>query len=121
MEITDRLHYIMKINNLSASEFADKIEVQRSSMSHIFSGRNKPSLEFIQKVLAAFPKVSADWLLAGTTSSESILPETAKPNIETTVEEKSSTTPTPTQNGNKQVKKVVIFYTDNTFEEIIKS
>ena len=53
----------MKLNNLSASAFADKIEVQRSSISHILSGRNKPSLEFIQKVLTAFPKVSSDWLL----------------------------------------------------------
>ncbi|MGE0560484.1 MAG: helix-turn-helix domain-containing protein [Flavobacteriales bacterium] len=119
MELTERLQYIMKLNNLSASEFADKIEVQRSSISHIFSGRNKPSLEFIQKVLTAFPKVSSEWLISGSTSSESVLPE--KQEIKTEAIEKIAATPTPTNNNSKQVKKVVIFYTDNTFEEIIKS
>lgn len=117
MELTERLQYIMKLNNLSASEFADKIEVQRSSISHIFSGRNKPSLEFIQKVLVAFPKVSPEWLISGSTSNESALPEKQEVKIE--VVEKITPTPTPTNINGKQVKKVVIFYTDNTFEEIL--
>jgi transcriptional regulator with XRE-family HTH domain len=108
----------MKLNNLSASAFADEIGVQRSGISHILSGRNKPSLELIQKVLAKYPKISADWLITGNTkidSSDLI----SSPTI-TVQDEKTSTTPTPsTRNTNKQIKKVVIFYTDNTFEEII--
>ena len=68
MELADRFRYIMKLNQMSASAFADEIGVQRSSISHILSGRNKPSLEFIQKVLKRFPKVDANWLINGTTS-----------------------------------------------------
>jgi len=51
---------------LSASQFADKIGVQRSSVSHVLSGRNKPSLEFVQKILLAYPEISSDWILFGT-------------------------------------------------------
>jgi len=113
MELIDRFKYLMKLNNLTASAFADEIGVQRSSVSHILSGRNKPSLEFIQKVLTRFPKVSGDWLIAGVTSSEKmIIPESK--------EEKKTKSPSPTHARERQVKKIVVFYTDNTFEEIIK-
>jgi transcriptional regulator with XRE-family HTH domain len=123
MEIIDRLQYLMKLHNLSASAFADKINVQRSSISHILSGRNKPSLELMQKVLAAFPKVNADWLILGNTSAEQVSIEVKKENpvVNTPQPEKTFSTPTPTTHSGKQVKKVVIFYTDNTFEEIIKT
>ena len=67
MELIDRFRYIMKINQLSASAFADEIGVQRSSVSHVLSGRNKPSLEFIQKVLKRYPKVDGNWLISGST------------------------------------------------------
>lgn len=121
MEINDRLQHLMKLYNLSASAFADKINVQRSSISHILSGRNKPSLELMQKVLVAFPKVNADWLILGNTSSEAVSIEVKKEVLPETINqpEKISIAPTPTNFLGKQVKKVVIFYTDNTFEEII--
>lgn len=121
MEITDRLQYLMKLHNLSASAFADKINVQRSSISHILSGRNKPSLELMQKVLAAFPKVNADWLILGNTSGEAVSIEVKKEVLPETMNqpEKISIAPTPTNFSGKQVKKVVIFYTNNTFEEIL--
>lgn len=51
--------------DLSPSQFADEIGVQRSGVSHILSGRNKPSLDFILKILTRFPEVDADWLLFG--------------------------------------------------------
>lgn len=122
MEIIDRLQYLMKLHNLSASAFADKIHVQRSSISHIISGRNKPSLELMQKVLAAFPKVNADWLILGNTSAEPVSIEVKKESTTETIlpQEKTDPAPTPTNILGKQVKKVVIFYTDNTFEEISK-
>jgi transcriptional regulator with XRE-family HTH domain len=121
MNILDRIQYLMKLNNLSASAFADKIDIQRSSMSHLLSGRNKPSLDFVNKVLAAYPKISADWLLYGKKEIDNtkakddtriVLPKQETPN---------TITPTLSVNNDKQVKKIVIFYTDNTFEEIIKN
>lgn len=120
MDLLDRIQYLMKINNLSASAFADKIDVQRSSMSHLLSGRNKPSLEFVNKVLVAFPKTSADWLING--KKEVVQQHTADNTLKTTPSNiKIEHTPTPLINNGKQIKKVVIFYTDNTFEEIIKN
>jgi transcriptional regulator with XRE-family HTH domain len=61
----DRLHILIQSEKLSSSKFADKIGVQRSSISHILSGRNNPSMDFIQKVLKAFPYLNSDWLLIG--------------------------------------------------------
>ncbi len=61
----DRISLILKAKGLNSSQFADKIGAQRSSVSHIFSQRNKPSLDFIIKILKTFPDISTDWLLFG--------------------------------------------------------
>jgi len=63
--MTDRISLLIKAKNLSAAQFADEIGVQRSSISHLMSGRNKPSLDLIQKTLQRFPEVSSEWLLFG--------------------------------------------------------
>lgn len=55
----------MQSQNLTSSQFADKLGVQRSGLSHILSGRNKPSLDFVLKVLAGFPDLNPQWLLQG--------------------------------------------------------
>ena len=64
-DFTKRLQQIIDFYSLSASSFADKIGVQRSSISHILSGRNNPSLDFVMKVLSYFPEVDLYWLLNG--------------------------------------------------------
>ena len=61
----ERIEKIMELEKLSASKFADAIGVQRSNISHILSGRNKPSLELVNKILDHFDKINADWLLLG--------------------------------------------------------
>ncbi|PKP09253.1 MAG: XRE family transcriptional regulator [Bacteroidetes bacterium HGW-Bacteroidetes-4] len=66
MSIKERLVRIMNSEGLNASLFADRIGVQRSSISHILSGRNKPSLDFLEKILGAYPKYNAEWLVMGT-------------------------------------------------------
>jgi len=60
-----RLQIILDYYGLSASAFADRIDVQRSSISHLLSGRNKPSLDFILKVIEIFPEVDLYWILNG--------------------------------------------------------
>jgi transcriptional regulator with XRE-family HTH domain len=60
-----RLEIILDYYGLNASAFADKIGVQRSSLSHLLSGRNKPSLDFILKILDVFPEVDLYWVLNG--------------------------------------------------------
>ncbi len=61
----ERILLILKTKNLTSSQFADKIGVQRSSVSHVLSGRNKPSLEFIQKIFRCYYDISYEWLLTG--------------------------------------------------------
>jgi len=61
----DRILKFLESEHISPAEFADKIGVQRSSMSHILNGRNFPSATFIQKMLQSFPMVNSRWLLIG--------------------------------------------------------
>lgn len=63
--MVERIKSIINFYNLSPSAFADKIGVQRSALSHVLSGRNKPSLDFIVKIKKAFPDISMDWLTLG--------------------------------------------------------
>ena len=103
-----RLEKILGYYTLTASAFADKIGVQRSSISHLLSGRNKPSLEFVLKVVHTFPEINLYWLLNGKGSFPSPGPgqeeSAAKP------EQKGMPI------GEKAVDKVIIFYTDGTFQ-----
>ena len=71
-EIVKRITQILEEQQLSSSAFADTIGVQRSSISHVLSGRNKPSLEFILKTVRAFPAYSTDWLLFGKSSESPV-------------------------------------------------
>jgi transcriptional regulator with XRE-family HTH domain len=61
----DRIELILKTQNLTPTQFADAIGIQRSSMSHILARRNNPSLDFVMKVLKRFPEINAEWLLSG--------------------------------------------------------
>ncbi len=62
----DRISNLLKAKGLSSARFADSIGVQRSSVSHVLSGRNKPSLDFILKILKKYQEINPDWLLTGT-------------------------------------------------------
>ena len=64
-EFIKRLEQVLDFYSLTASTFADKIGVQRSSLSHLLSGRNKPSLDFVMKVVEVFDEVDLYWLLNG--------------------------------------------------------
>ncbi|MFO8054500.1 MAG: helix-turn-helix transcriptional regulator [Bacteroidales bacterium] len=63
--MVDRIKLLMETQNMTATEFAEAIGIQRSGLSHIMSGRNKASLDFVQKLLKRFPEVSPDWLISG--------------------------------------------------------
>jgi transcriptional regulator with XRE-family HTH domain len=62
----DRIIKFLELEHISAAKFADDIGVQRSSISHILSGRNNPSFDFIQKILSKYRKLNAEWLIMGT-------------------------------------------------------
>ena len=61
----DRFSLVLKAKNITASRLADDIKVQRSAISHILSGRNKPSLDLLQKIFETYPDISPDWLING--------------------------------------------------------
>ncbi|MBF9222293.1 helix-turn-helix domain-containing protein [Hymenobacter ruricola] len=66
MQIVERIRQLLEVRQLSPTQFADAIGVARPIVSHILSGRNKPSLEVVQRILAAMPDLSMPWLLFGT-------------------------------------------------------
>ena len=117
-DFTKRLQKVIEYYGESASSFAEKIGVQRSSISHILSGRNKPSLEFVLKVLNTFPEVELYWLLNGkgtfpkATKVENTPPVVAPKVSKHMIETKVST--------EKKIERIVIFYSDGSFENFEK-
>ena len=65
MDLNSRVQKIINYSELSSSEFADEIGVQRSNISHVLSGRNKPSLDFLIKIKDRFPEIQWEWLIEG--------------------------------------------------------
>ncbi len=91
----NRIQKIMDFYGVSASSFADYMGVGRSSISHILSGRNKPSLDFVMKITEAYSDVDMQWLLYGKGSfpkSENSISEIKEEKIEP-VKSKPSSTP----------------------------
>lgn len=63
--IKDRLAHILRAKNLTATQFAEMMQIQPSNVSHLLSGRNKPSLDFLIKLKALFPEYNFDWIILG--------------------------------------------------------
>lgn len=125
-DFTKRLQRIMEFYDLSAASFADKIEVGRSSISHLLSGRNNPSLDFVLKIVNTFPEVELYWLLNGKGSFPKKENETANPRTPAPVaasvrqqdlfSEVESGSPERSLQKKKAIHKIVIFYADGSFE-----
>lgn len=119
MEVKDRLRMIMDAHKLNAGSFADKIGVQRSNVSHVLSGRNKPSFDFMEKLLLAFPRVSAEWLFTGRQSSEVKEPlqsGSVEENVGADVSELYGQKKSARNRTDKQIVKTLVFYDDFTFD-----
>ncbi len=158
MDIHERISFVMNQENLTAKEFAEILDVQRSSISHLVSGRNKPSIDFLYKFIENFPKYNVVWLITGggeilnTSSHEksdkltgsynsgatkiiqhtlfeeedknetinNIIKEknidTETENREILIEEKDVITNVNLATKSKYIERVVIFYSDGTFD-----
>jgi predicted transcriptional regulator len=126
-EFTKRLQKVIDYYGESASSFAEKIGVQRSSISHILSGRNKPSLDFVLKVLSVFPEVELYWLMNG----KGIFPATPhsvqhSKTVKKKKSEKTTSTSIPDISStpiseDKIIERIVIFYRDGTFKNFNQS
>ena len=95
----ERLNIWMKNRGLKSSVLADSIGVNRATISHILSGRNKPSIDFLEKLLNVYPNINANWLISGIGYMENKFEKKA-------------------ELISKRIGKVVVFYDDNSFEEV---
>ncbi len=97
-----RLETLLDYYSLNASSFADKIGVQRSSLSHLLSGRNKPSLDFILKILEVFPDVDLYWILNGKGTFPKNYDDNSKIDSITESNKKENTTAAPLEESTPQ-------------------
>ena len=134
----NRINLILRAKNITARQFAEEIGIQPSGMSHILSGRNNPSLDFVRKLKETFPEYNLDWIIFGTgpmTVSEPFLPPTvvtdshvkevreeeinfdspAKPSFDSE-EQPAPMSEQPLPSLQSGWKKLILVYEDNTFE-----
>jgi transcriptional regulator with XRE-family HTH domain len=138
----NRIKELILQEGLTSGSFADAIGVQRSSISHILNGRNNPSLDFVIKTLQRFPRINSEWLLMGVGNMyNNGQPATEQPVRELSIF-KSIPEPAPepapkrfikpdekvpdiqvdtTESTSRLVNKVLIFYSDHTYDEFFKS
>ena len=141
MDLNEKIKQILVDKNISPSHFADEIGIQRSSISHILAGRNKPSLDIVQKIIRRFPDLGINWILEDEDLPESVseikpfkadnyaLPNAQKSGIASLselrknngaqhypIQENLSGTK-PVVHEEKKVERILIFYSDGTFQE----
>ena len=124
-----RLESLMENNHLNATAFAEKIDVQRSSVSHILSKRNKPSLEFILKINEHFEEADLEWLLLGEKQDQEKHPTLLKEKVEVSeidaIEHKTKyeiTQGMPQKNENSntdEISQIIQLYKDGSFRTYI--
>ncbi|MCB0373510.1 MAG: helix-turn-helix transcriptional regulator [Muricauda sp.] len=121
-EIISRIQKVIDYYGLTVSAFADAIGVQRSSISHLLNGRNKPSLDFVMKLIASYPEVNLYWLLKGEGDfyhSTDDVPVVLDKDKETLISKESKQAPLPLVERNETGQnpiKIVVFYPDGTFQ-----
>lgn len=138
--IADRLQIILHQKSLSASAFADEIDVQRSNISHIISGRSKPSLDFIEKMCTRFPDIDISWFISGkaaaAVSKQHIIEKQVQRDLfgqiieepQSIAVEAQPALPQPVvqvqqipekQINEKKIVKIITFFSDNSFQEFV--
>ena len=119
-KIVERIKRIISDNGLTNSSFADKIGVPRSTISHILSGRNNPSLDIIIKILDSFDEINADFLLKDEASTPVIARENKDfVNTNLTLFPELDIKETPKKElkiDEELIKSVILVYQNNKFE-----
>lgn len=132
-EFSKRLGKILDFYGLTASALAEEIDFNRSTISHLVSGRNKPSLEFVMKLLQKFPEIEMDWLVQGkgtfpsSSTSKAIevnsktppsppltSPKKSMDSLIETIEKTNSIN--STKSNHQKIERIVIFFKDGTFK-----
>lgn len=138
VEMKDRIAHIIRAKNLTAAEFAFRLGIQPSNISHLLSGRNNPSLDFVKKLKETFPEYSLDWIVLGKgpmTVSEPFseqkpmeMPESvdsqvsnlgieiAEPNLFSVAKTSEEEMKIPAKPSVRPLKQIILVYEDNLFE-----
>lgn len=146
--MNSRIRQFMDHKGLSSSELADSIGVQRSNVTHVLQGRNKPGFLFISKLLETYPDINAKWLITGdgnmligetkepvnlfnSTPKDEEIPfvkEQEEPKAEEQVPElinievkEQEVADVIKASGDKVIERIVVFYTDQTFKQYLPS
>ncbi|MCX7697704.1 MAG: helix-turn-helix domain-containing protein [Bacteroidales bacterium] len=117
--MNEKIQMIIDWAKMSPSAFCDMIGIQRSALTHIMNGRNKPSLTLIEKILRKFPEINPDWLildrgpmLREKTNSENQIDKN-ETNNNVNIKELKCT------NFEQKIKSIILVFDDNTFDELI--
>jgi len=113
--ILNRIKKIIEENNLSNSEFAEKIGIPKSSVTHLLSERNNPSLDIIIKISEAFENISTDYLIFG---QENQVKPTIQHSNTLFSELDESISEDSVKDSNNKVKSIILIYENNKFEQI---
>ena len=134
MNERDRVLQVMQSEGMNAKQFCQEVGISPGTLSNITGGRNKPSLDVMQAILRRFRAISCDWLIMGVGTmyvsgardegmqslfevekeTTEMPKEVAKPSVVVNNSDISSTAvPSPS----RTVDKILIFYSDGTFEE----
>jgi len=145
--MNQRLQQFITAENISQSQFADKIGVARASISHILAGRNRPGFDFIESMAKNFPALNIEWLITGKgkmykSDKADIVPErvetdlfssmdqeenkmifTAEPQVQKPIEPEQRKTESVLTGStpycaDKGISKVIIFFNDGTYREL---
>jgi transcriptional regulator with XRE-family HTH domain len=142
--MNERLTSFLRAEQLSPSQFADLMGIQRSGVSHLLSGRNKPGFDFFSAFLHKFPAVNIEWLISGRgkmykeMETNSLFPEfapspevcdtatPARPVDPLPAPEAAAASPAPPATSAKapearRIEKVMILYSDGTFSDFVRS
>ena len=121
----DRIAHIIRAKNLTAAEFALRLGIQPSNISHLLAGRNNPSLEVMKRIMERYPTLNPEWLIAGkgdmwrTVPGEQaelfdqLPPDPKDKKTRTAQKEEPQVVAAPS----KQIKNIVVYFTDGTYEE----
>ena len=140
--MNNRLKQFLSAENISQSQFADTINVVRASVSHVLSGRNNPSYDFIKAIMASYPRLNIEWLIFGKgkmyrdmqetvpqvtiQQQEEVISSTLFDDFASAIPEASGQQEVADSNTEiqiqatvqRKVKKVIILYDDDTYQEL---
>ena len=129
MNERERIEALMKDLNLSARQFAAEIRVQPGTISNMMAGRNNPSLEVMKRIMERYPTLNPEWLIAGRGVMWRTEPGKEPGLFDHQAPDPQSKTPRTTQKEEpqtpaappKQIKNIVVYYTDGTYQEFQSS